>query len=229
MFPQLIDYLDDLVDNYGEKFLVCHTTYDFYLGQRASSRVESIHSILKRYLKVSTGDLANIVEKTVVMWSNIVAEHKFQETRDADINLIYSECVNSFIQPILKKLPNFICILVADKVIRSQSRCGSLPNDRLSSNFGLTSLSQLFNFDLFHLHWHWEHSHVPIQVPSQPQVPVSTDTTPLELLSSASLSEEQRQFVTSSLYQLVTSVQNIPFASSVKKTRGRPLECEESR
>ncbi|KAL0219568.1 hypothetical protein P9112_005221 [Eukaryota sp. TZLM1-RC] len=71
--------------------------------------------------------------------------------------------------------------------------------------------------------WHLEHSHVPIQVPSQPQVSVPTDTTPLELLSSASLSEEQRQFVTSSLNQLVTSVQNIPFAPSVKKTRGRPL------
>ncbi|KAL0205361.1 hypothetical protein P9112_000668 [Eukaryota sp. TZLM1-RC] len=186
MFPQLIDYLDDLVDNYWEKFLVCHTTYDFNLGQRASSRVESIHSVLKRYLKVPTGDLADIAEKTVVMWSNIVAEHKLQMTRDVDINLIYPKCVNSLIQPILKKLPNFICILVADELIRSQSQCDSLPNDQLSSNFGLPSSSQLhqlyesgnqLSVDLCHLHWHLEHSHVPIQVPSQPQVPVPTDTT----------------------------------------------------
>ncbi|XP_012853814.1 PREDICTED: protein FAR1-RELATED SEQUENCE 4-like [Erythranthe guttata] len=53
-YPQLIEYLQDTWIIYKEKFVRACTDYIFHLGNTATSRVESNHRALKRWLDAST-------------------------------------------------------------------------------------------------------------------------------------------------------------------------------
>ena len=76
-YPELILYLKDTWLEL-KKVLFIRAQIDQYLhfGNRATSRVEDLHSILKSYLQVSTSDLRTVYEKITLL---LVNEHvKFE-------------------------------------------------------------------------------------------------------------------------------------------------------
>ena len=59
---------ESIVRAYADRYL--------HFGNRATSRVEGGHSILKRYLQISTGDLKHALEKINLMLTNQINEHQ---------------------------------------------------------------------------------------------------------------------------------------------------------
>ena len=64
----------------GVKEQFCHawTNNCLHIGQRATSRVESAHHALKRYIKVSTGDLKHVVDACERLMIKQIKEHRYQ-------------------------------------------------------------------------------------------------------------------------------------------------------
>jgi len=57
----------------------CHTwTNDcLHFGQRSTSQVEGAHNALKRYLKVSTGDLKHVVDALERLMNKQIKAHTY--------------------------------------------------------------------------------------------------------------------------------------------------------
>ncbi|KAL0242877.1 hypothetical protein GEMRC1_005440 [Eukaryota sp. GEM-RC1] len=96
-FPRFVAYLQELIASAGPKFMAVQLGPIFNLGQRATSRVESAHSVLKSYLKISVLNLAEIVQKMMLMWNHILSEHRIEKARNADIQLVVNEQLKHFI------------------------------------------------------------------------------------------------------------------------------------
>ncbi|KAL0242402.1 hypothetical protein GEMRC1_004965 [Eukaryota sp. GEM-RC1] len=83
-YPGLSNYLINLLKDVGPKFLGKDRN-DNFNGQVASSRVESLHSVLKRYLKVSTGNLLDVCLKMKLLLTNISSEYEILVVKDLKV------------------------------------------------------------------------------------------------------------------------------------------------
>ncbi len=70
--PEAISYLANTwVHPYKRKFVTCFTNEVLHFKNVVSSKGESGHALLKRELKISTGDLAMVVEKIKTLLTRI--------------------------------------------------------------------------------------------------------------------------------------------------------------
>src|SRR4051794_18762541 len=72
--PELLRYLAKTwLDKEKERFVRCWADQHLHFGHRETSRAEGAHSVVKRYLQVSTGDLYEVLQKLSLM---LVAQHR---------------------------------------------------------------------------------------------------------------------------------------------------------
>jgi hypothetical protein len=72
--PKLLKYLAKTwLDNHKKRFVHCWADQHLHFGHRATSRAEGAHSVIKRYLQVSTGNLYSVLEKLSLM---LAAQHR---------------------------------------------------------------------------------------------------------------------------------------------------------
>jgi len=64
------------LDEHKERFVFCWANRYLHFGNRETSRAEGAHSIIKRYLQVSTGDLYGVLEKLSMMLTTQHQEHR---------------------------------------------------------------------------------------------------------------------------------------------------------
>jgi len=82
-----------------------------HFGNRVTSRVESAHSTLKRYLQVSTGDLRSVLEKIDLLLLNQHQEHDaaLETARQRipyDVNIpLFAELIGKITPFALRKNP----------------------------------------------------------------------------------------------------------------------------
>src|SRR3954452_19142819 len=75
--PALLKYLSRTwLDEHKEWFVFCWADRYLHFGHRETSRAEGAHSVIKRYLQVSTGDLYNVFEKLSLMLATQHQEHR---------------------------------------------------------------------------------------------------------------------------------------------------------
>jgi MULE transposase domain/FAR1 DNA-binding domain len=76
-YPHFLRYLDNTwLQNHKERFVQYWTNRYLHFGHRETSRAEGAHSVIKRYLQVSTGDLNSVLASLALMLENQHSEHK---------------------------------------------------------------------------------------------------------------------------------------------------------
>ena len=74
--PTLLRYLSRVwLDKHKERFIRCWADWYLHFGHCETSRAEGAHSVIKRYLQVSTGDLYNVFTKLSLMLATQHQEH----------------------------------------------------------------------------------------------------------------------------------------------------------
>ncbi|KAL0217511.1 hypothetical protein RCL1_008092 [Eukaryota sp. TZLM3-RCL] len=227
-----------LVTDYGPKFLNVHLESTFTLGQRATSRVEAMHSLLKRYIKVATLGILDFSAKLNELFNNVATEYRLQREIDLDIGIICSDHITAFLQPVIHEVPKFVILLIVEEHSRQESGRKSLPDSRLSQNYGLPNIVLLQPLwtngdvlDIVHFHPHWLINRVIVL--HEPSVansvePLPSDTSPVERVeqifkSAMNLSKEQEAFLKQSLNHLIETLPSLTSVPEMKKQRGRPL------
>ena len=75
-YPQLLRYLTKTwLERDRKRFVRCWADRCLHFGHRETSRAEGAHSVVKRYLQVSTGDLHGVLQKLSLMLTNQHREH----------------------------------------------------------------------------------------------------------------------------------------------------------
>jgi hypothetical protein len=75
-YPQLLRYLvKTWLEKDKERFVYCWANRHLHFGHRETSRAEGAHSVVKRYLQVSTGDLYGVLQKLSLMLTTQHREH----------------------------------------------------------------------------------------------------------------------------------------------------------
>jgi hypothetical protein len=75
--PELVSYIRDTWLAFWKQLIVqAYTDKHLHLGNRATSRVEGAHAVLKSYLQVSTGDLKTVYDKITLLLNNQYAEYE---------------------------------------------------------------------------------------------------------------------------------------------------------
>ena len=75
-YPEILRYLiNTWLKDHKEKFVHCWADRYPHFGHHETSRAEGAHSVIKRYLQVSTGDLHNVLEKLSLMLTANHREH----------------------------------------------------------------------------------------------------------------------------------------------------------
>src|SRR3954447_24025725 len=75
-YPQLLKYLTKTwLEKDRKRFVRCWADRYLHFGHRETSRAEGAHSVVKRYLQVSTGDLYGVLQKLSLMLTNQHREH----------------------------------------------------------------------------------------------------------------------------------------------------------
>lgn len=64
------------MDDHKEKFVHCWTDQHLHFGNWETSRAKGAHSVIKRYLQVSTGDLYNVLQWLSLMLTTQHTEHQ---------------------------------------------------------------------------------------------------------------------------------------------------------
>ena len=64
------------LNEHKERFVHCWADRHLHFGNRETSRVEGAHSVIKRYLQVSTGNLHDVFSKLFLMLATHHHEHK---------------------------------------------------------------------------------------------------------------------------------------------------------
>src|SRR5882672_10258890 len=79
----IITYIEDTqINSYKENFIIAYTNDYLYFSSTSSSRVEGAHSIIKKYLLVSTSNIDTIYMKLELAITNQIDEIKAKEKFD---------------------------------------------------------------------------------------------------------------------------------------------------
>ncbi|KAL0219875.1 hypothetical protein P9112_005528 [Eukaryota sp. TZLM1-RC] len=78
----------------------------FTLGQRETSRVEAMYSVLKRYIKVTNLDIVDFSARAKELFMNVVEEHRIQRERDIDLAIVCNDRQYHFLEPVVNEIPN---------------------------------------------------------------------------------------------------------------------------
>jgi hypothetical protein len=105
-YPLLLSYLQDTWLGTW-KVLVVRAWVDqhLHLGNRATSRVEGAHSILKSYLQVSTGDLKAVYDKITLLLKKRFAE--FEAAVDSNKMRIPHTARDPFYAPLVRQISSY--------------------------------------------------------------------------------------------------------------------------
>ncbi|KAL0239482.1 hypothetical protein GEMRC1_009590 [Eukaryota sp. GEM-RC1] len=195
----------------------------FNLGQRATSRVESAHSVLKSYFKISVLNLAKIVQKLMLIWKHILSEHRIEKARNADIQLVVNEQLKRFIAPVQGLVPNTALTIIISEILRHQNHADDFPTNALGPSFGLLSSEQLLSLinsgeplSLQHFHPHWQPNlQEHLEVPSQDQDVSGNNNNLVERLTttvkqSMAISAEQQDYLKQQLSSLLGELPTVP-------------------
>ena len=75
-YPSFLRYLKQTwLTDHKERFVQCWTNKYLHFGHQETSRAEGAHSVIKRYLQVSTGDLNGVLISLALMLTNQHVEH----------------------------------------------------------------------------------------------------------------------------------------------------------
>jgi histone-lysine N-methyltransferase SETD2 len=76
-YPKFLQYIEKTwLTDYKERFVQCWANRYLHFGHRQTSRAEGAHSVIKRYLQVSTGDLNSVLTSLALMLANQHTEHR---------------------------------------------------------------------------------------------------------------------------------------------------------
>src|SRR3954454_16536337 len=76
-YDQLLQYLINIwITPWASNFIRCYADQHYHFGNRATSRIEGGHSILKTYLQTSTRDLKMVLEKIELLLLNQHTQHE---------------------------------------------------------------------------------------------------------------------------------------------------------
>jgi hypothetical protein len=98
-FPKFLQYIDKTwLTDHKERFVQCWANRYLHFGHRQTSRAEGAHSVIKRYLQVSTGDLHSVLTSLALMLENQHTEHR------AAIASARNRTPQCFLVPVLQPL-----------------------------------------------------------------------------------------------------------------------------
>jgi hypothetical protein len=106
LVPELVQYAKETwLDHYKLSLVQNFADLHLHLGNRTTSRVEGAHSVLKRYLQVSTGDLKIVFEKISILLTNQHAQYDGDFAQDQIKTPHYAR--NLFYAQVLSRVSNF--------------------------------------------------------------------------------------------------------------------------
>lgn len=86
-FAEALQYIQNqwIKDGMKQRFLRCYTNQVLHFNETSSSRVESAHWTIKRWIKLSNGDLLSVTQTidTMVTTRHRSAEHSIANERDS--------------------------------------------------------------------------------------------------------------------------------------------------
>lgn len=169
-FKIVLDYIDSTWLSHKEKFVAAWVQPFLHLGSRNTSRVEGSHAALKKYLRVSTGNLKTLVDGITRMIDRQFDEYR--ATLNAEKIKVLRDTNLDYFQGVNKKVSHFALKRTHDtykKLLRSEGSqlnttcCCSLrtamglPCEHVLSMRMLNGQSlRLSDFDE---HWHIQKKH----------------------------------------------------------------------
>jgi hypothetical protein len=173
-YEELVWYLKDTWLVFKWNIVRFWVDQNLHFGNRVTSRVESAHSTLKRYLQVSTGDLGNVLEKIHLLLQNQHQEHHaaLESARQRiphDVNI-----------PLFLELIGKITPFALRKILGQHQRLSTLPlvqcTNEFTQSMGLPCahilLDRQYQNDKIHLHDIHPHWYFVRPDPSTPSTQV---------------------------------------------------------
>ena len=128
-YSDLVVYLRDTWLPFKWNLVQFWVDQNLHFGNRATSRVEGAHSVLKNYLQVSTGNLKTVLDKITLLLTNQHTEHDTALDQERqriphDVNI-----------PIFAELVGKVTPFALRNILKQYKRLSALPLNRCTQAF----------------------------------------------------------------------------------------------